>query len=235
MKIFWTPSFPLRDHLTYWMAPIYTIHKIFSHYVRTKHYYIAPLIIIIVASLGFSPIMFLRSSDEFLFFGTISPRFFNDDKDLLYTFVSYYDIGNYIDYIFMLIAACLDILTFIKLKKFLASQKTAQSKMRLARDALFLFQSFLNVTVFTISIIPGVLFSIMCQGIAFQCYPTIFGQIITILYTYSLRRVLWRTGDEIVAFLIQIWSYERLKISMNVFKKGSPVTMVKGLSEKSGK
>lgn len=125
---------------------------------------------------------------------------------------AYYDALTYVDYTTVFLSFCLDIATFIRIRKFLKSQMSSHkpegmSKERLWRDGIFLLQNFLDATFFMITLIPTIYYLISCKGYDAYCYFNNLGIAIVMLYHYNMRRPVWRIFSQFMAFLIQIWSY----------------------------
>uniref|UniRef100_A0A914D0Q3 Secreted protein n=1 Tax=Acrobeloides nanus TaxID=290746 RepID=A0A914D0Q3_9BILA len=61
--------------------------------------------------------------------------------------------------------------------------------------------------MFLVSLIPYILFMIVCQSADRRCYTTPLQQLIVLLYECYSRRVLWRTIDQLAALIVQIRIY----------------------------
>jgi len=126
--------------------------------------------------------------------------------------ITYYQIHNYVDYVTVLFSFFVDTATCIRLAKFFRTQPEGWTRDKLWQEFFFLLQNIINVVIFAFSLIPYLLFIVVCENYDLRCYTTTWRRLIVILYIYNCRRVIWRMADEVVALIVQIRNHRRLKV-----------------------
>ena len=126
-----------------------------------------------------------------------------EEQGLLYI---YFLIYSYTDYVMILISFLFDSATAFKLARFFKNQPDGWTRHKLLSELIILVQNFMNIVFFLMSMIPYLLYFIICKY-DYVCYDTVFHQLIVILYRYNSNRVIWRTCDELFTLMIQFRIY----------------------------
>lgn len=131
----------------------------------------------------------------------------------------YFYFTNYLEYTTILISIGIDILSAIKLSLYFRVNLHNSSKVqfqslpkdwnesRLSSELWFLIQNIFSAVIFLVTLIPFLIFGIVCKWEDRRCYLTSFQRVIVMLYECYSRRVFWRTIDQLVALIAQIRLY----------------------------
>ena len=172
------------------------------------------------------PILFLKVNSIYKY-EFDSEFIVTEDQGLLYI---YFLIYSYTDYAMILISFLFDSATAFKLAKFYKNHPDGWTRQKLQSELIILVQNFMNVVFFMLSMIPYLLYIIICRDYVVQCYDTVFHRLIVILYRFNSNRVIWRTCEELFTLMIQFRIYrmgrnelktptQSMKPKLNVLEK----------------